>query len=188
MSKFAAYAPARPPMPRYDALEVAAATSDDLPAVAAIAAEREGTTVERELSRARAFLAHCDAEGRGLFLVARVGGRVVGYGRAAQLEPSPGADGACMPSGWYLIGIVVDPAHRRRGVGSALVARRLEWIAAREPRAYYLANAGNPATIDLHRQFGFVEHTRDVDFPGVTFEGGVGVLFEVALPSASGAA
>ena len=37
------------------------------------------------------------------------------------------------------------------------------------------------ASIDLHRQLGFVELTRDFTFPGASFEGGVGILFNTEL-------
>jgi hypothetical protein len=37
-------------------------------------------------------------------------------------------------------------------------------------------------SIDLHRDLAFVEVTRDFTFPGVTFEGGSGILFMTALP------
>ena len=52
-------------------------------------------------------------------------------------------------------------------------------------KAYYVASAQNRVTIELHRQLGFVEVTRDFSFPNVTFTGGVGILFEVDLTSLS---
>ena len=49
-------------------------------------------------------------------------------------------------------------------------------------RAYFVVNAANRASIDLHRELGFTEVTRDFDFPGITFTGGEGALF-TANPS-----
>ncbi len=47
------------------------------------------------------------------------------------------------------------------------------------------ANARNRASIALHAAFGFEEVTRDFEVPGVTFEGGVGVLFRAVLRPSS---
>jgi hypothetical protein len=41
---------------------------------------------------------------------------------------------------------------------------------------WYFASADNPASLDLHRDLGFREHTREFTFPGVSFAGGGGVL------------
>jgi ribosomal protein S18 acetylase RimI-like enzyme len=105
--------------------------------------------------------------------VAQAGGVVVGYGRL-RLHQAPRFD----PSGYYLGGVVVDPVWRRRGIGTSLTRCRIEaaWAAGAEI-VYYFANARNEASIGMHRAFGFVELRRPFEFPGVTFEGGVGVLF-----------
>jgi hypothetical protein len=42
---------------------------------------------------------------------------------------------------------------------------------------YYFANSRNEASIAMHAGFGFTEPRRPFEFPGVMFEGGVGVLF-----------
>jgi len=57
----------------------------------------------------------------------------------------------------------------------------LNWIAQRDRYAYYFANAQNRVSIELHEQFGFMELTQDFTYPGVTFEGGIGILFRVEL-------
>jgi len=46
---------------------------------------------------------------------------------------------------------------------------------------YYFVNVRNRASIALHEAFGFREVTRDFHFPNVTFQGGVGALFERRL-------
>jgi GNAT superfamily N-acetyltransferase len=89
--------------------------------------------------------------------VAALGPRVIAYARAGLFTPPEHSTPDVVPAGWYLLGVIVDPEFRRRGVGEALIRARLEWIAQRSPRAYYLAAAVNRATIDLHAKFGFVE-------------------------------
>ncbi len=77
--------------------------------------------------------------------------------------------------------MIVDPAHRRRGIAAELTRRRLKWIAERAGEAFYFANARNQVSIDLHARFGFVELTRDFAYPGATFAGGAGILFRADL-------
>ncbi|MFE4518054.1 GNAT family N-acetyltransferase [Kitasatospora sp. NPDC056783] len=115
----------------------------------------------------------------GCFLVA-VGADhdLVGYGRVVRLEA------ATAPTGFYLAGLVVDPGVRRRGVGLSLTRSRMEWISANAPEAWYFCNARNHASIELHAGMGFHEMTRDFEIPGVTFEGGVGILFHKILNGA----
>ena len=86
-----------------------------------------------------------------------------------------------MPPGWYLVGVIIGPAYRRRGVASELTRVRLAWIAQRARQAYYFANSVNRATIDLHARLGFRQVCRDFTFPNARFSGGVGVLFRIEL-------
>ncbi|HET9950318.1 MAG TPA: GNAT family N-acetyltransferase [Candidatus Eisenbacteria bacterium] len=181
MSEFAEYAPGarsseEPPLTGTDGLRLRPASAVDLPRLAPIAAAREGIAPERALEGFETFLAEADA-GRALLLLAELGAEAIGFAKASYFTPPPGSPANVAPEGWYLSGVVVSPRHRRRGVGAALTAARLEWIDARSPRAYYFANARNRVSIDLHEGFGFVEATRDFVHPRATFEGGVGVLF-----------
>jgi len=153
----------------------------DLARLAAIRAVREGEVVER--SRAvfeRALLAAKGGQ-NSLVLLAERERKVLGYGRAGRFEPPPDAPENSAPQGYYLTGLVVAPAHRRRGVGVALTRARFDWIARRARSAWYCASPRNRATIELHRGLGFVEVTRDFWIPGVTFAGGTGILFRVEL-------
>jgi ribosomal protein S18 acetylase RimI-like enzyme len=108
---------------------------------------------------------------------------VVGYGRAHLFEPPVGSAADVAPTGYYLAGVVVDPAHRRNGVGAALTRARLDWISRRARVAWYFANARNTASIALHEPFGFEEVTRSFSFPDVAFAGGEGILFRLELSS-----
>jgi predicted O-methyltransferase YrrM/ribosomal protein S18 acetylase RimI-like enzyme len=179
MSEFAAYAPGAttgPMLTEADGLSLRPARAEDLLRLAPIAAAREGIPLERALEGFERFFAETSA-GHALLLIAELAGAAIGFGRASYFTPPPDSPPNMAPEGWYLAGVVVSPGSRRRGVGAALTEARLEWIAARSPRAYYFANERNQVTIDLHRAFGFVEATRDFVHPHATFEGGRGVLF-----------
>jgi len=174
MSLFEEHRPDGPRLPRLD-VTVRPVRAGDLDALAALRGEREG----EPLAQSRAALERKLAA-RGLFLVAEHGGECVAYASAGTM---PGGRGA--PPGWYLTGVVVAPAWRRRGVAAALTRARLEWLMARTDRVYYFANAKNRVSIALHEPFGFVEKTRAFAIPGVTFQGGEGILFELAFPPLS---
>jgi len=174
MSLFEEHHPDAPRLHRLD-VAVRPARAEDLDALAALRAQRENEPV----AQSRAALER-KFRGDGLFLAAEHGGECVAYASAGM---GPGGRGA--PAGWYLTGVVVAPAWRRRGVAAALTRARLEWLAARTDRVYYFANARNRVSIALHESFGFVEKTRAFTIPGVTFQGGEGILFELVLPPLS---
>jgi GNAT superfamily N-acetyltransferase len=117
------------------------------------------------------------AEGaNALVLVAVIEGALAAYGVTERLSR------ARLPEGWYLGGVVVAPARRRRGIGARLTKERLDWIADRAREAYYFVNGRNRASIDLHARFGFREIVRDLRVPGITFSDGIGLLFRADLP------
>ncbi len=119
-----------------------------------------------------------------LLVVAEHADAVAGYGRVLQFVPEPDAPPDIAPSGYYLMGLVVHPDHRRRGVAAALTKARLDWISERADDAWYFANAGNAASIALHAPFGFEEVTRSFVYPRVDFGRGEGILFRIRFPSA----
>jgi GNAT superfamily N-acetyltransferase len=147
---------------------VAAMSTDDVVPVAALIAARDGGTVdaiEQKLqneiephTRRAIFVARADA-----------GARPVAFGRVVWIDVPPDLERGA-PSGWYLMGLIVDPTVRRRGVGRALVEARLRWLDGRAREVHYVANAENRASIALHAAFGFEEYSRDFVLPGVTFE------------------
>ncbi len=162
---------------------VRAGRMDDADPVAHIAARREGGDPATEAAALRRALA---SEGMGnsrILLVAECEGAVVGFGKAQYRDADSPREGG-LPEGWYLTGVVVDPAFRRRGIGTRLTEARLRWIAERATAAYYFANAGNRVSIALHEHFGFVEIARASEFGGATFVGGEGVLFRAELAGA----
>jgi len=166
--------PAPPP-----GLVISEATVQDVAGCVALAAlASEGTNVgwselfRHNIERADRYL-----------VVARVGDELVGYGRTAWFEPDSDAPANAAPAGYYLIGLVVDPRWRRRGVASAIIRARLAWVAKRASEAWYFADVGNRASIELHERAGFSTVTDDFWFPTVTDGDGSYLLGRVSLAS-----
>jgi ribosomal protein S18 acetylase RimI-like enzyme len=178
LSKFAEFSPgdSEPRLGAADGLVIREATPADVQDLARIAAEREGEPVEPWLAAFEHI--HADtAGGQSLLLVAVLQNAIAGYGKASYFAPPAGSPAHVAPAGYYLSGVIVAPAYRRRGVGLELTRARIDWIAARSPRAYYFANERNRVTIELHQKLGFVELTRHFFHPQVRFAGGAGILF-----------
>ena len=144
----------------------------DVAAIAMLSAERSGRAIAPIVESVDRQMRE-DLERNDLTLVAEVGNKIVGFGRARWVSAADNR-----PPGWYLLGVIVGPGYRRRGIAAELVRQRLAWIAGRSHEAHYFVNSLNLASIDLHRAFGFVEIQRPFCFPSVEFSGGgVGVLF-----------
>ncbi|MCX2748464.1 GNAT family N-acetyltransferase [Arthrobacter sp. MI7-26] len=92
-------------------------------------------------------------------------------------------DDGLAPKGHYLGGITVQPEHRRSGIGTALTQARLDWIWRRTSEAWYVVNASNLASIELHRRWGFVEVARAPSFHTTQFDGGAGALMRANRPT-----
>ena len=163
-------------------LRVRLAEPRDATALGRISAERAGGVPAEYAARFERWIRGGADSEIALVLAAEVAEGLVGFGNVQHFVPPPDAPAHAAPAGWYLAGLVVDPAHRRRGIGKRLTEERLDWIARRARRAYYFSNARNLVSIELHRRLGFVERTRDFWHPSARFEGGVGILFEKALP------
>jgi ribosomal protein S18 acetylase RimI-like enzyme len=161
------------------AFDVRAALADDVAPSAALAVAHSGRDLETWIAKLERVRVDEDA---ALF-VAIADAKVVAYGKLEwhDFTGDPGCRN--VEPGWHLAGIVVDPAQRERGIGSALTRARIEWLRARDPSAslWYCTNARNVASLALHRSFGFEEVTRDFAMPRLTFDGGEGVLCRLAL-------
>jgi ribosomal protein S18 acetylase RimI-like enzyme len=161
-----------------DDLIIRHATHEDCSAIAALTAQREGLTDDQALRRATsALLKPADTN---LILVAQTQSQVIGFAKAAYIQFDPPVPQ--VPHGWYLTGVIVDPHHRRRGIGTTLTNSRLQWIARHASEVFYFANSLNRVSIELHQHFDFEEVSRNFRYPGTTFSGGgTGVLFRLKL-------
>jgi aminoglycoside 6'-N-acetyltransferase I len=92
------------------------------------------------------------------------------------------ADGPA-PAGHYLGGVTVSPESRRQGIARALTQARLDWIWDRSDAAWYVVNPDNLASIELHRQWGFIEVARAARLHTTNFTGGTGLLFRAKCQS-----
>ncbi|HTR71790.1 MAG TPA: GNAT family N-acetyltransferase [Mycobacteriales bacterium] len=145
------------------------ATADDLGACCSLIAAYEGGEPADWLARFAKHLANPD----GYLSVAVTDGQVIGYGRVEHQLGNPMAAEPRLPDGYYLSGIVVSEPRRRRGVGAALCAARIDWVAARAGEVWYFTNRDNIASRALHQQVGFQELRA---FSSPHLDGGWGVL------------
>lgn len=153
------------------AIEVRAANTPDLEAVVALVAAHG-----RDPARLRRRCETDLAEDESHLVVAIADGELVGYGRTGRFTHPPQASPNVAPEGYYMGGLLVASVWRRRGIGEALTRACLAWASERASEAWYFTNARNEASLALHAKVGFLEVTRDFVYPGVSFDGGVGVL------------
>jgi ribosomal protein S18 acetylase RimI-like enzyme len=90
--------------------------------------------------------------------VAKTNGQVVAYGRVLELAADEAGPQA--PAGYYLSGLLVEPAWRCRGIGLALTQARLDWVLARTDEVFCVIGADNIASLHLHAALGFQEIQR----------------------------
>lgn len=124
--------------------------------------------------RGEQFASDITGDRRQMF-VATVLAQVVAYGRVIELAADEAGPGT--PAGYYLGGVLVEPAWRRRSIARALTRGRLCWAFARTDEAFYVAGADNVASLRLHAAFGFREVKR---FASERSAAGVAVLSRLA--------
>jgi aminoglycoside 6'-N-acetyltransferase I len=107
--------------------------------------------------RGEQFAADISGERRQMF-VAKANGQVVAYGRVLELAADEAGPGT--PAGYFLGGVLVDPAWRGRGIATALTRARVSWALARTDTVFYVAGADNTASLHLHAVLGFQEIKR----------------------------
>jgi ribosomal protein S18 acetylase RimI-like enzyme len=131
--------------------------------------DRELTSVERD-PKYRLFVAELD-------------GKVIGFCRfydSAGLPPEKKIFPS--PEGWYVMGILVEPSLRRRGIAGFLAEHRL--TALREAGAtevYSVVDEKNETSLHMHRSFGFEEVAKAEGFLHIRFESGSGRLFRKSI-------
>jgi ribosomal protein S18 acetylase RimI-like enzyme len=128
--------------------------------------------------RAEQFASDITDDRRQMF-VAKSNGQVVAYGRVIEMAADEAALGT--PAGYYLSGVLVQPAWRRRGIALALTQARLHWVFARTDEAFYVTGADNIASLHLHAALGFREISR---FGSERSAAGVDVLSRLAKTTA----
>ncbi len=149
-------------------VDVRAATTDDIEAIARIDEARGKGSVETLVPRIVAsFERIARGEVRWYNFVASVKGEVVGHAICRYHAWSERNGDSGLPEGWYLAGLSVLPTHRRRGIGRALTEHRITWLSERTDVVYYTAAEVNRPSIELHEALGLVEVARGlvVSFP-----------------------
>lgn len=155
---------------------------DDAEAIADIDVERNRDSLERIVPLIRAELrAIADGDPNRATFVAQLEDEILAYGRCGGPDRMDRWERHDLPRGWYLTGVTVASAHRRRGIARDLTLHRLQWLRERTDSVYYFAAAVNRASIRLHEGLGFREIRRGITAPGVDFTGGTGLLFECQL-------
>ena len=129
--------------------------------------------------RGEQFAADIAGHGRQMF-VAKANSRIVAYGRVLELEAGEAGPGT--PAGYYLSGVLVEPAWRDQGIATALTRARLRWVFARTATVFYVTGADNAASLHLHSALGFQEIGR---FASERPAAGVDVLSQLARTAAS---
>jgi ribosomal protein S18 acetylase RimI-like enzyme len=182
MSQFAGYdLGPRPERPRKGVDCVRIARPEDVDAIALISAKREGLDVDAIRAPIGRELGGIGNGDPWCVFVAEIDGAVVAYGRIRNLRHERNSLPTELPEGWYLNGLVVDPAFRRRGIGSALIEARLSWVRERDKYVYYVSNLVNRVSIELHASFGFEEIARGFDYPRARLAAEHGVAFRLRL-------
>ncbi len=162
-------------------IRVRRASLADTDGVATLVMEQEGGTLEEHR---QGFAGELTADrSDNLLLVAESDGHIVGFARARRFQHPPEVPENVAPEGWYLLGVIVSPAFRRRGIGAELTRCRLAWIAERAGDAWFFTEVENHASIALHERCGFVEVSRDFAFPRRR-SSRPGILFRLSLRGA----
>jgi len=142
-------------------IDVCAATTDDIEAIARIDEARGKGSVEILVPRILAsFERIAREEVRWHNFVASVKGEVVGYAICRYHAWGERNGDSGLPEGWYLAGLSVLPSHRRRGVGRSLTEHRITWVSERTDVVYYTVAEANGPSIALHEAVGLVEVAR----------------------------
>lgn len=107
--------------------------------------------------------------------VATIENIVVGYARARVINDDKAPYPA--PLGWYLMGVLVAPEFRKRGIARRLTEFRLNWLKNKTKEIFYVTNISNKASIHLHKEFKFKKISRAKGFYNVYFKQEDSVLF-----------
>lgn len=126
-----------------DSIKIRRLGYSDLPQVIAI--ERRAFATPWSLAM---FVLELSKPG-GVCLAATLDGHLAGYLICARYDDI-----------WHLMNVAVDPAQRRRGVGSALLTEMLARAELGHGRYTLEVRTSNAAAIELYRRFGFTTEGR----------------------------
>jgi phosphinothricin acetyltransferase len=103
-----------------------------------------------EIEERRAWFEHYSATGRHQLFVADSGGRVVGYATSSSFRGRAAYDPSVETT------VYLAPDHIRQGIGSQLYHTLFDALGRQDVhRAYAGITLPNPASLALHRSFGF---------------------------------
>jgi putative acetyltransferase len=145
-----------------DSVSIRQARGDDAPALAE--AERAIAKVPGRLASlpeeihddsVRKMISDLVDHGRGAYLVASLGGAIVGHGL---LEPLPLAVTAHV----VRLTLAVHEGHQGQGIGRALMSELLDWARAspRVEKVELQVRSSNERAVRLYQSLGFVEEGR----------------------------
>src|SRR5215213_6291577 len=106
---------------------------EDLDACARLVAALDDRPLERHRERLARDLAEPNRSHLLVATPAADAGTVVGSARVSRFAPVPDAAEDVAPARWYLIGLVVAPDHRGKGIGRALTEARIAYALDRAP-------------------------------------------------------
>jgi aminoglycoside 6'-N-acetyltransferase I len=143
---------------RSDDVTISLLTSTDSAVLRAVAAlcvvawGRQPTDVEvnERAAKLRQEILALAPDAKGSF-VARTAGAIVGFGQVTRDKDHA--------QHWWLGGLVVEPRHRRRGIGRALAAARIAYARARGATTILSeTHLDNPTSIRYHEGIGFTNN------------------------------
>lgn len=128
------------------------------------------------------------ADADRLPVVALVDDVVAGYARTLPFHRDRDSPPEAAPDGYYLLGLVVAPDHRNRGIGRLLIEERMRWLTERAATGVYFdTDIDNVTSRRLHEHMGFRVLTRDFCFPALPSDH-TEILYHRSLPAAKGKA
>ena len=165
-----------------DAVPTAKLALHDAGAMEGLQNARDGIPLQVALEQRTKELTEPGLGSDRMLFVAEDAGAILGYGRARDVAAFEDVEPELRPPiGWYLLGMIVDPVHRRRGIGHALTEARLDWLRERTPEVFYFTRRTNGASIALHTAFGFKAYRDHFLFPRTGLEPGDGTMYRLAF-------
>jgi len=115
--------------------------------------------------------------------VAELDGAVVGLCRYFHSEGLPPEKLQFpAPHGWYCMGILVDQKFRRQSIARFLFQQRLNSLRDQGAKVIYSMTAvDNPASMRMHKEFGFEKIEEAHGFLNIKFDCGCGALYRMSL-------